>query len=386
MQGTLYTLTRTVQNMLRNSAGTGTQAVFQGTDPPDYQCQATEYVQPSASSSTARSAFDRPTSGSQSNYYSATDRGQTNRNRSAHRFRRGPSDPDSSSSDTDDRGNGRDRRPVRRRQDGGSNPPDPPESDAADRGHSQCMPPAPRQRDDGLPPAPSDSGEDDSRHGDRRPKRNRAGGGQPPDPGDDGTPSSKCKPPGYAGKFIKPHKFDGTGCFESFIMNFLNAAKYNGWSEIDKDAWLCSSVQPPASQLLWHCENLTFKEKVERLRKRYSAQGLEGRYQTELSCRRRHKGETLRELCQDVSRLMALAFPGETSHLADHIAKNAFLNALDPELAHKVRSEAPKNLDDALRRAQQIEVSYHVMESTPCLLYTSPSPRDRQKSRMPSSA
>ena len=27
-----------------------------------------------------------------------------------------------------------------------------------------------------------------------------------------------------------------------------------------------------------------------------------------------------------------------------------------------------------------------VLEFTPCLLYTSPSPRDRQKSRMPSSA
>ena len=34
-----------------------------------------------------------------------------------------------------------------------------------------------------------------------------------------------------------------------------------------------------------------------------------------------------------------------------------------------------------VRRAQD-----QVLKSRPCLLYTSPSPRDRQKSRMPSSA
>ena len=31
-------------------------------------------------------------------------------------------------------------------------------------------------------------------------------------------------------------------------------------------------------------------------------------------------------------------------------------------------------------------VDLHIEENTDCLLYTSPSPRDRQKSRMPSSA
>ena len=38
--------------------------------------------------------------------------------------------------------------------------------------------------------------------------------------------------------------------------------------------------------------------------------------------------------------------------------------------------------------ADEVSVIYRgeIMESGPCLLYTSPSPRDRQKSRMPSSA
>ena len=39
-----------------------------------------------------------------------------------------------------------------------------------------------------------------------------------------------------------------------------------------------------------------------------------------------------------------------------------------------------RNTDELIKAAQQVE------DLTGCLLYTSPSPRDRQKSRMPSSA
>jgi len=108
-----------------------------------------------------------------------------------------------------------------------------------------------------------------------------------------------------------------------------------------------------------------FDELVEKLRERYSAKGLEEKYQTELRCRRRRLNELLCELCEDINRLMALSFPGENSRLADHMARDAFLTALGPDLEFAVRSEAPSSLNDALRRAQQLEVSRQVVESTP---------------------
>ena len=43
----------------------------------------------------------------------------------------------------------------------------------------------------------------------------------------------------------------------------------------------------------------------------------------------------------------------------------------------------PPALDDTLDMEELFE---SVIGTAPCLLYTSPSPRDRQKSRMPSSA
>jgi len=72
---------------------------------------------------------------------------------------------------------------------------------------------------------------------------------------------------------------------------------------------------------------------------------MEGRLQTELRCRRRGKGESLRELAQDIRRLMALAYPGERSSLADHTARDAFLSVLDdPEFELKIREREPADL------------------------------------------
>ena len=84
---------------------------------------------------------------------------------------------------------------------------------------------------------------------------------------------------------------------------------------------------------------------------------MEERFQTDLRCRRRAKGELLRELAQDIRRLMALAYPGEKSSLSEHIARDAFLIALDdPEFALKMREREPKDLDEAVKIAQRYEV------------------------------
>jgi len=79
---------------------------------------------------------------------------------------------------------------------------------------------------------------------------------------------------------------------------------------------------------------------------------MEEKFQNELRCRPRARNETLRELAQDVQRLMALAYPGERSSLSEHIARDAFLSALDDaELKLKVREREPIDLDAAVKLA-----------------------------------
>jgi len=119
-----------------------------------------------------------------------------------------------------------------------------------------------------------------------------------------------------------------------------------------------------AAQLLWGSEDLTYEELLEKL-KRFGGQGMEEKFQTELRCRHRSKGESLRELAQDIRRLMAMAYPGEKSSLSEYIARNSFLTALgDAELELKIREREPKDLDEAVGISQRMEVFRNTVKSS----------------------
>ena len=84
---------------------------------------------------------------------------------------------------------------------------------------------------------------------------------------------------------------------------------------------------------------------------------MEEKFQCELKCRRRGPKESLRELAQDIQRLMTLAYPGERSRMADHIARDAFLAALDDQDLHlKICEREPADLEAALQIAQRFEI------------------------------
>jgi len=96
------------------------------------------------------------------------------------------------------------------------------------------------------------------------------------------------------------------------------------WSRADKVAHLRWSLTGTAAQLLWGSENLSYEDLLDKLKTRFSGKGMEEKFQTELRCRRRNKGESLRELAHDIRRLMTLSYPGEQSSLSEHIARDAF--------------------------------------------------------------
>ena len=60
---------------------------------------------------------------------------------------------------------------------------------------------------------------------------------------------------------------------------------------------------------------------------------------------------------------------------------------LPDELAARIAKASGRNLRRAILALEECKVAqYPFNPSMPCLLYTSPSPRDRTRSRMPSSA
>jgi hypothetical protein len=104
---------------------------------------------------------------------------------------------------------------------------------------------------------------------------------------------------------------------------------------------------------------------VENLRDRFGGKCLEEKFQNELRCRRRTKNESIRELAQDIQRLMTLAYPGERSKLSEHLARDSFLIALDdPEMELKVREREPEDLESAVKLAQRFEVFKGAVEAT----------------------
>ena len=70
--------------------------------------------------------------------------------------------------------------------------------------------------------------------------------------------------------------------------------------------------------------------------------------------------------------------PSEMVDYAEQIAREMVGNMPDEEAIYMVR--------DFIRVMADWQPEVYRQLEDPCLLYTSPSPRDRQKSRMPSSA
>ena len=166
-------------------------------------------------------------------------------------------------------------------------------------------------------------------------------------------------------RWMKPEKFDGRSSFETFMCMFENCVQYNKWGERDKRAQLRGSLTGIAAQLLWDTDKLTYDELVEKLQARFGGKDIAERFQTELRYRRRQKGETIRELAQDIRRLMSLAYPREKSKLADQIARDAFLIALDDaEFEVKIREREPPDLDTAEKIAQRCEVARGIVDAT----------------------
>ena len=68
---------------------------------------------------------------------------------------------------------------------------------------------------------------------------------------------------------------------------------------------------------------------------------------------------------------------------ADNKSPDVVVSA--PELEVEVEVEEDERTENVLKIGN-IQINIPDLNAQPCLLYTSPSPRDRQKSRMPSSA
>ena len=144
---------------------------------------------------------------------------------------------------------------------------------------------------------------------------------------------------------------------ETFLAKYRNCARYNKWSCDERAIFLRHSLQGNASQILWELSDDATDEDITRLlRNRFGNANQMERYRAELHSRRRKRGETIQSVYQDIRRLLALAFPGQSGELYEVIGRDAFLEALaDNDLRIRVLDQNPKSLDDALNVVIRME-------------------------------
>jgi len=152
---------------------------------------------------------------------------------------------------------------------------------------------------------------------------------------------------------VKLENCTGNTCLETFLAKFQNMSKYYCWNEADRLFYLRAHLDGAAGQLLWSSsERDTFEDVVKLLRTRFGSENQAERFRAELQVRKRRKGESLQSLYQDVSRLMALAYPRMANEMCDIVGRDAFLAALDDRQLHvRILEKEPKTLDEALKIA-----------------------------------
>jgi len=156
---------------------------------------------------------------------------------------------------------------------------------------------------------------------------------------------------------MKLMTYDGSGSLETFLAKFSKLAEYMQWNDIDRFYHLCASLNGIAGQVLWDAgPQASVADVIGLLRTRFGNELHAERFKAELKVRRHRTGESLQQLYQDISKLVALAHPNEGPALVNHVAKETFLIALgDPVLQLKAIEREPKTVEDALNIAVKME-------------------------------
>ena len=156
---------------------------------------------------------------------------------------------------------------------------------------------------------------------------------------------------------IKLGTFDGTTPLETFLAKFENCCEYYNWTGRDRVCHLKAVLDGQAGQVLWQISaDATEDDIIRLLRNRFGNSNQMERFRAELHARRRRRGETVQSVYNDIRRLLALSFPGQSGELYEVIGRDCFLTALsDEKLRIRVMDQRPSTLDEALNIVCRME-------------------------------
>ena len=162
---------------------------------------------------------------------------------------------------------------------------------------------------------------------------------------------------------LKLKEFDGSTPVKVFLQQFKACSQYYEWDDEECCLQLWGELSGDAAILIWsqsEPDKLNFNQLRRLLRECYGSGKQEKNFQAKLRNRRWRVNEDLPTLRADVSRLMALAYPGDVcfffaSQSTD--GTRCFSDPLDDvDFETRIRENEPRTLDDAYNRALWLEV------------------------------
>jgi hypothetical protein len=141
-------------------------------------------------------------------------------------------------------------------------------------------------------------------------------------------------------------------------------SELNGWNEADQAHNLAVCLRGTALQVLTDLspdDRRNYDRLMDVLNTRFGPANRAEMYMAELKGRRRHKGEPLRELGQEIRRLTSLAYPGMAIEWRERMAQQHFQDAVDDaEIRVRLFQATPQTLEQAITLALETENFYMI--------------------------
>ncbi|XP_072030206.1 uncharacterized protein [Amphiura filiformis] len=156
---------------------------------------------------------------------------------------------------------------------------------------------------------------------------------------------------------MKPSEYDGSTPLQDYLAHFEIVCELNAWPDV-KAAFLATSLRGAALAVLSDLEEHSryhYPALINALDRRFNSENKAELNKTLLKKRTREKGESLPELAQNLRRLTKYAYPNAPRSMQDILAKDQFLDALDPDMRWSIFQTRPKTLDEALDVAIECE-------------------------------
>jgi len=166
---------------------------------------------------------------------------------------------------------------------------------------------------------------------------------------------------------LKLEKYDGTTSVETFFVQFEDLSAFQGWDEDERRVRFRAALRGAATSILWELSGAaSVEDHKSSLAAHFGNADQVDSYQAELKLRRRKPGETLQSVYQEISRMMAMGYPGQTGPVIDKIGRDYFLVALEDSKMHmRILERGATDLRSALAYAKQHEAYLQVSGCAP---------------------